>query len=79
MLLLAAKVMALVLALMSRVPMFHPWFVPPALIVIVPVTLPVLSNTAVSCAKGKLFTAGDPPDNVAHAVADQFCAPARFQ
>ena len=47
--------------------------------VIVPVTDPVSSNTAVSCAKGKLFAPGVPPLVSAHPVAFQFCAPARFQ
>ncbi len=40
--------------------------------VIVPVTAPVLSNTAVSWANGKLLSAGAPPDDKAHAVAFQF-------
>lgn len=62
-----------------RLPIFSVPIFQPELIVIVPVTDPVLSNTAVSCASGKLFTAGVPPDVVAHPVADQFCAPAKFQ
>jgi hypothetical protein len=41
---------------------------------IVPAGLP-LSKTAVSCAKGKLFTAVGPLEVVAHAVAFQFCDP----
>ena len=40
---------------------------------------PALSMIAVSCANGKLLTLGVPPDDVAHAVADQFWSPARFQ
>ena len=40
--------------------------------VIVPVTLPVLSNTAVSCGNGKLLTAGVPPEDVAQPVPFQF-------
>lgn len=66
--------MALVRADIFSVPIFQVEF-----IVIVPVTDPVLSKTAVSCANGKLFTAGAPPEDVAHPVADQFCAPAKFQ
>jgi hypothetical protein len=50
-----------------------------SLIVIVPVTLPAFVNVAVSWANGKLAAAGDPVVVVAHPVADQFCAPARFQ
>ena len=61
------RAIALVLALASNVPMFHA-----ALIVIVPVTLPVLSNTAVSCANGKLLMSGVPPEDAAHPVALQF-------
>ena len=59
---------------MLTLPMFHQ-----VLIVIAPVTLPVLSNTAVSCANGKLLMSGVPPDELAHPVADQFWAAARFQ
>ena len=40
---------------------------------------PALSNTAVSCARGKLLKAGDPPLLAAQPVADQFCEPAKFQ
>ena len=40
---------------------------------------PASVNAAVSWASGKLFTAGVPFDVVAQPVADQFCAPARFQ
>ena len=47
--------------------------------VIVPVTLPALVNVAVSWAKGKLLTAGVPVGVVAQPLADQFCAPAKFQ
>lgn len=43
------------------------------------VILPALSITAVSCGSGKLFTLGDPPEEVAHPVADQTCEPAKFQ
>ena len=70
---LVVSVIALVLADASNVPMFHA-----ALIVTVPAD-PVLSNTAVSCAKGKLLVAGTPPDDVAQPSALQFCDPARFQ
>ena len=70
----AANVIADVRPDILTVPIFHA-----ALIVIVPVTLPVLLNTAVSWASGKLAAAGDPPLDVAQPVADQFCAPARFQ
>ena len=38
-----------------------------------------LSNTAVSCANGKLLTAGVPPELVAHAVAPQVLIPDRLQ
>ena len=69
---LPASVQALVLLLAFRVPMLYDN------IDTVP-ALPALSNTAVSCARGKLLTAGDPPLLVAHAVADQSCVPARFQ
>ena len=40
---------------------------------------PVLSNTAVSCANGKLLTSGVPPDEVAHPTLKKFCDPAKFQ
>ena len=46
---------------------------------IVPVTEPALVNVAVSCASGKLSVDGVPVGVVAQPVADQFCAPARFQ
>lgn len=57
----------------SNVPMFQA-----ASIVTVP-ALPVLSNTAVSCARGKLLTAGAPPEVAAQPVSLQFTAPERFQ
>jgi hypothetical protein len=67
-LVLVVNVMALVRADASNVPMFHA-----ALIVIVPVTLfTASSNTAVSCANGKLLMSGTPPDPGAQAVALQF-------
>jgi len=69
-----ASVMADVRPDMSMVPMFQA-----ASMVIVPVTLPLSVNTAVSCARGKFATAGVPVEVVAQPVADQFCAPARFQ
>ena len=47
--------------------------------VIVPMVPLAVSNVAVSCASGKLFAAGVPPDVVAHPVADQFTFPASFQ
>ena len=47
--------------------------------VIVPVTEPVLSNIAVSCAKGKFAAKGVPPDVKDQPIAFQFCAPAKFQ
>ena len=69
------SVIALVRNDASNVPMFQA-----ALMVMVPVTLPAASsNTAVSCASGKLLMSGVPPEDGAQAVADQFCAPARFQ
>ncbi len=70
----SAKVIAVVRADALKVPMFHA-----VSIVIVPVTLPVSSNTAVSWASGKLLMSGVPPDPGAQAVALHCCAPARFQ
>ena len=69
-----ANVIAVVRADMSIVGKFQG-----SSIVIVPVTEPVLSNTAVSWARGKLLTPGVPPLPGAHAVALQFCVPAKFQ
>lgn len=69
-----ASVIALVRADISNVPIFHQ-----VLMVIVPVTLPVLLNTAVSWGNGKLAAAGEPPLVVAQPVAPQLCAPAKFQ
>jgi len=40
---------------------------------------PALLNTAVSCARGKLLKAGDPPLLAAQPVALQFCGPPKFQ
>ena len=68
------NVIAVVRFVMFIVPILKFWF-----IVIVPVTEPVSSKTAVSCGKGKFATAGVPPLLVAHPVAPQFCAPAKFQ
>ena len=68
MLLPVVNVIALVRSDASKVPIFHA-----ALIVIVPVTLlAASSNTAVSCASGKLLMSGVPPEDGAQAVADQF-------
>ena len=47
--------------------------------VIVPVTEPALVNVAVSCANGKKLVLGVPVLVSDHPLADQFCAPARFQ
>jgi hypothetical protein len=58
---------------MSRVPIFQ------SLFRVTVSAAPALSNTAVSCARGKLLKAGDPPLVGAHPVADQFCEPAKFQ
>ena len=49
------------------------------MVVCVPVPGLVDSNTAVSCASGKLLTAGDAPELAAQPVADQLLLPARFQ
>lgn len=45
------------------------------------IVLPALDwlMIAVSCGNGKLAAAGEPPDVVAHPVADQFWLPAKFQ
>ena len=66
-------VTALVRVDMSTVPIFQLF---PMLTL---VAAPVLSNTAVSCARGKFAKAGDPPLLAAHPVENQLCAPVRFQ
>jgi len=66
-------VTALVLVDALKVPTFH------LSSTVTVVAAPASSNTAVSWAKGKLFKDGAPPEDVAHAVADQFCVPVKFQ
>ena len=71
---LVSSVIALVRADASNVPRFHR---EPSILTVP--ALPVLSNTAVSCANGNSLMLGVPPELGAQAVADQFCVPARFQ
>jgi multidrug efflux pump subunit AcrB len=68
-----ANVIAVVRADISTVVIFHREFT------VMLVIAPFSSKTAVSCANGKLLIAGESPEDVAHPVADQFCAPAKFQ
>lgn len=46
---------------------------------VLPAVNPVFSIMHVSCANGKLFNAGAPPEDVAHAMAFQLPPAARFQ
>ena len=70
-----ANVIAVVLLDMFMLPIFQL-----ALIVIVALVFsPVFSMMQVSCGKGKLFTLGVPPDEVAHATAFQLPPAARLQ
>lgn len=62
-----------VLADASKVPMFQ------AALTVSVVKAPVLSMTAVSCARGKLPASGVPPEFRAQPVALQFCEPVKFQ
>ena len=66
-------VMALVRADILTVPMFQGASIDTV------VAAPALSKIAVSCARGKLASAGVPPDAVAHPVELQFCEPVKFQ
>lgn len=67
--------MLAVLADMSMVPMLYAALT----VTVAPLFSPVASKKQVSCAKGKLFTAGEPPLVVAQPTADQLPPAARFQ
>jgi hypothetical protein len=73
------SVNAFVLADISTVPTFHPFEEPVPAVTVIDVAVEALSKTAVSCAKGKLFIFGAPPEEVAQPFAYQSFAPVKFQ